>query len=121
MKEGDELDKAIDIEHAAKVMKLLGDKTRLIMLKLLEENELCVCEFVAMFQLSQPAVSQHLRKLRDAGLVQETRKGQWVFYSINTKNADSLFALELLKHIPTQDFRVKEIENQGLRMSCDVE
>lgn len=69
----------LDIETAASILKLLGDKTRLTMIKLLSDHECCVCEFVALFQMTQPAVSQHLRKLKDSGLVKEARKGQWVF------------------------------------------
>ncbi len=52
-------------------LKLLGDKTRLSMLSLLKEREWCVCEFVELFDISQPAISQHLRKLKSKGLVKE--------------------------------------------------
>ena len=77
----------IGYEKAAPILKLLGDKTRLTMVKMLDTNDYCVCEFVEIFKMSQPAISQHVRKLKDAGLVQETRKGQWIFYSLN-KDSD---------------------------------
>ncbi|WKA54744.1 ArsR/SmtB family transcription factor [Planococcus shixiaomingii] len=109
----------IEIEKASLVLKLLGDKTRLAMMKLLEKNECCVCEFVALFDISQSAISQHLRKLRDAGLVKETRKGQWIFYSLNKKSDMYEIVLKILGFIPSQDERIAELEKQGLRITCE--
>lgn len=109
----------IEIENAATVLKLLGDKTRLTMVKMLDSNDCCVCEFVAVFKASQPAISQHIRKLKDAGIVKETRKGQWIIYALN-KNSDYYPLVQnLLKHLPNQDYRIKELEDQGLRISCE--
>lgn len=62
-------------------MKALADETRLKILKLVLTRELCVCEIVQAMQLSQPTVSNHLAKLKSAGLVAERRRGQWVYYS----------------------------------------
>ncbi|MBT2571748.1 metalloregulator ArsR/SmtB family transcription factor [Planococcus sp. ISL-110] len=110
--------KEIEIEQASTVLKLLGDKTRLSMMKLLEKNECCVCEFVEIFNITQPAISQHLRKLRDVGLVKENRKGQWIFYSLNEASAMYEMILNILAFIPSQDERIQELEQQGLRISC---
>ncbi|WP_442599959.1 ArsR/SmtB family transcription factor [Neobacillus sp. D3-1R] len=109
----------VEIEKAANILKLLGDKTRLTMIKLLFSHDCCVCEFVAMFNTSQPAISQHLRKLKDAGLVNETRRGQWIIYSLNKENEFYPMVSELLEHLPNQDFKLKELEEKGLRISCD--
>ncbi|XTP54252.1 metalloregulator ArsR/SmtB family transcription factor [Niallia sp. Krafla_26] len=109
----------IEVEKAAVILKLLGDKTRLTMVKMLDTNDYCVCEFVEIFKMSQPAISQHLRKLKDAGLVQETKRGQWVIYSLNRENEYYPLVHSLLEYIPNQDFRLKELEEQGLRISCD--
>ncbi|KOO42726.1 ArsR/SmtB family transcription factor [Priestia koreensis] len=108
----------IEVEKAAQVLKLLGDKTRLSMMKLLENNECCVCELVEIYKMSQPAISQHLRKLKDIELVREQRKGQWIFYSLNKDSAYYEFVSELLSVLPTQDERLEELEKQGLRISC---
>ena len=90
--------KSIDsIEKAAQILKLLGDKTRLSMMKLLQYNECCVCEFVEIFKMSQPAISQHLRKLRDIELVKEERRGQWIFFSINEDHEDYPFIQSILE------------------------
>jgi ArsR family transcriptional regulator len=109
---------SVEIETAAKVLKLLGDKTRLAMMAMLSEDECCVCEFVELFQMSQPSISQHIRKLRDIGLVEENRKGQWIFYRINTKHESYSLVKSLLAHIPSQKNRLTELEQRGLRVIC---
>ncbi len=68
----------VELERVASILKLLGDKTRLTMVKILDSHDACVCEFVEIFKTSQPAISQHIRKLKDAGLVREARRGQWL-------------------------------------------
>ena len=70
---------ALDIEPTANILKLLGDKTRLTMVKIMSEHECCVCEFVDLFDMSQPAISQHLRKLKDSGIVKEREEGNGFF------------------------------------------
>ena len=69
----------VEIEKAASVLKLLGDKTRLTMVKMLDTNDYCVCEFVEIFKVSQPAISQHVRKLKDLGSLQKLEKGNGLF------------------------------------------
>ncbi len=61
--------------------KALGDVTRLRILALLSEREYCNCELVAIFGISQPAISRHMARLKEAKLVQEQRRGQWIYYS----------------------------------------
>jgi ArsR family transcriptional regulator len=109
---------AVDIDKAAIILKLLGDKTRLTMVKILDNHDCCVCEFVEIFKASQPSISQHLRKLRDVGLVKEERRGQWIFYSINKNNEQYPFIQQLLNHLPNQDHKLKELEEQGTRITC---
>ncbi|WP_153730893.1 ArsR/SmtB family transcription factor [Sporosarcina obsidiansis] len=108
----------VDLQRATQLLKLLGDKTRLTMMKLLASHECCVCEFVEIFKMSQPAISQHLRKLRDIELVKEERRGQWIFYSINTEHEDYKLIKSVLDHLPEQDKLINELEKQGLRISC---
>jgi len=62
------------------LLKALADPTRLKILKLVLDAELCVCELQELLQISQPAVSQHLAKLKTAGLVQERKAGMWRYY-----------------------------------------
>ncbi|MGO4889281.1 ArsR/SmtB family transcription factor [Anaerobacillus sp. MEB173] len=109
----------IDIDKAATILKLLSDKTRLTMLKILDSHECCVCEFVEIFKTSQPAISQHLRKLKDIGLVKETRKAQWIFYSLNKEHADYPIVHSVLRLLPNQEYKLTELTELGLRISCD--
>ena len=109
----------IEIEKAAQILKLLGDKTRLSMVKLLETHECCVCELVEIYKTSQPAISQHLRKLKDAKIVKEHRRGKWIFYSLNKEYQYYGFVSNILESLPTQHERLNELEKQGLRICCD--
>jgi ArsR family transcriptional regulator len=109
----------VELENISTILKLLGDKTRLTMVKMLDTNDYCVCEFVGIFKMSQPAISQHVRKLKDAGLIQETRRGQWIIYSLNKDSGYYPLVHSLLEHLPNQDFKLQELEEQGLRISCD--
>jgi ArsR family transcriptional regulator, arsenate/arsenite/antimonite-responsive transcriptional repressor len=109
----------LTIEETSSVLKLLGDKTRLSMIGLLLQNDYCVCEFVELFQMSQPSISQHLRKLKDIGLVGETRKGQWIIYSINSKSEYFHLVKDVISHVPDQREKLKWLEEQGKRISCE--
>ncbi len=66
----------------ATVCRALGDETRLQILALLRVRELCGCELVDLLGISQPAISEHLRRLKDAGLVVDDRRGMWVCYRL---------------------------------------
>lgn len=64
--------------------KCLADETRLKCLMLIQsKGELCVCELIEATQESQPKVSRHLAQLRQCGLLNDRRQGQWVYYRIN--------------------------------------
>lgn len=68
------------------IFKALGDELRLAALLLIRDQEkLCVCELTEAFEVSQPKVSRHLATLRDAGLVETERRGQWVYYYLNPR------------------------------------
>lgn len=105
-----------DIEYVAQIFKLLGDKTRLMMMKILEEDACCVCELVEIFQMSQPAISQHLRKLKDMDLVEEERKGQWIFYSINREQEYFPIVQQILLQLPSQKDKLDALVSQGKRI-----
>ncbi|TGB02034.1 ArsR/SmtB family transcription factor [Halobacillus salinus] len=109
----------LELEQVAHTLKLLGDKTRLTILGLVKDGECCVCEFVEVLQMSQPSVSQHLRKLRDAGFVKERKSGQWVFYSLNAGHEAFDLIQEVLQQIPDQKEKLSALEKAGLRIQCD--
>lgn len=74
------------MERLVEVFKVLGDTTRLKIVKLLSARELKVGDIVQILGLAQSSVSQHLAKLRSAKLVNERREGQVVYYSLNFDN-----------------------------------
>ena len=65
-----------------RVFKSLSDRTRLRIISLLLEGDLCVCELTFILGMAQSRVSHQLRILRDAGLVDDTRDGQWIIYRL---------------------------------------
>src|SRR6059058_889772 len=71
-------------ERLATVAKALGDPVRMQLVDVLKRHagEVCVCELVPLFDLSQPTVSHHLKVLRDAGLVGSERRGLWAYYYV---------------------------------------
>jgi ArsR family transcriptional regulator len=64
------------------VLKAVADKNRMRILKMLEKKNMCVCELAAVLGITQPSVSKHLGILKNAGLIQDERSGQWIEYSI---------------------------------------
>jgi ArsR family transcriptional regulator len=74
-------------EHAARmarVAKALGDPVRVQLVDVLRKHagKVCVCELVPLFDISQPTLSHHLKKLREAGLVDSERRGLWAYYYV---------------------------------------
>lgn len=106
------------ITDAAALLKRLGDPTRLTMVKLLESHEYCVCEFVDMFDMSQPAISQHLRKLKEIGLVNEERRGQWIYYSLNKTHHTYPFIERILQQLDIEDHQTQQAA-KGFRIHCE--
>lgn len=82
------MDKLVDI------LKALSDETRLRIVNLLYEKELCVCNVMETLQISQTKASRHLIYLKNAGLVKDRKHAQWAYYSMirdeNHKFIDSL-------------------------------
>ena len=70
----------------------LGDATRLKMLKIIADEELCACEVMAALELTQPTTSHHLGILERAGLLSSRRDGKWVFYKIANSQVKNLIA-----------------------------
>jgi ArsR family transcriptional regulator len=75
-------------------LKALGHPVRLgIALRLAEEGGTCACDFAEIFEVSQPTVSQHLKVLREAGLVQTRRDGTQIYYSLDPGGVDEVRAV----------------------------
>jgi ArsR family transcriptional regulator len=63
--------------------KALADKTRLRLISLMGDEEICVCFFTEVISTTQPKISRHLAYLRKAGLVEARREGKWMHYRIS--------------------------------------
>lgn len=74
-----------------KVFKALGEPTRLKIIKMLSVQGLCVCELSETLGMLQPRVSQHLKILKEAGLISEKKEGYWVYYSLDKKKMDDVW------------------------------
>ncbi len=69
------------------ILSLAGNEVRLKILYLLEqENELCPCDLSDILSMSVPAISQHLRKLKDGNIIEARKAGQTIFYSLRSEN-----------------------------------
>lgn len=91
------------------LLALAGNEVRLKILFLLEEEgELCPCDLADILGMSVPAVSQHLRKLKDGNVVVTRRDGQTIFYSLKMENLKLL--KPLFKHIVNQNSNTKSYE-----------
>src|SRR5438045_1284327 len=69
-------------ETLATQFKALADPTRVAIVNRLAGGECCVCDLTDAFELAQPTISHHLKVLRDAGLVEASRRGTWAYYRI---------------------------------------
>jgi ArsR family transcriptional regulator len=70
-------------DQLAARFKALADPTRVAIINSLSAtDEVCVCNLTATFELSQPTISHHLKVLREAGLVESSRRGTWAYYRL---------------------------------------
>ncbi len=67
------------------IYKAFSDESRLRIINILMQKELCVCEIEVVLEMSQSNVSRHLTKLKNAEIVNSKKESQWVFYTINKK------------------------------------
>lgn len=99
--------------------RALADRTRLRLLNLMGEKEVCVCYFVAVLKLSQPKISRHLAYLRRAGVVGARRQGKWMHYRLLVPS-DSR-AERILQYTLTwlgQDAEMRKDQAQLVRACC---
>lgn len=103
------------------VMKAVGDGTRLRILKLLQGRQLCVCQIMAVLDMSSSTVSTHLATLREAGLVRDAREGRWVYYSWETQHHNPYAAplLTLLQNWLGDDLQI-EADNARLQRVTQI-
>lgn len=87
------------VKKIEKITRALGDKNRLRIIYMLGQKPLCVCEITEILRLSQSTVSGHLRVLKQAKLVEDSKDGLWVEYHLCQND---LFIKDLLNLISTE-------------------
>ncbi len=89
---------ATSFNRLSQVLSLAGNDVRMKILYLLEEeSELCVCDLADILEMTIPAVSQHLRKLKDGNILQTRRNAQTIFYSLKEEHLEII--KPLFEHI----------------------
>lgn len=86
-----------DIDFLASIYKALGDPTRLRIIYVLSKSSLCVCDIATLLDMTQSAISHHLRILRNLNLVKFKREGKLVIYSLDDEHVERILE-EGLKH-----------------------
>lgn len=100
----------------------LADRTRLRLLNLIGNQEVCVCYFVEIMQVSQPKVSRHLAYLRRAGLVKSRRVAKWVHYRIiEPTNADAAHLFGEVRQMLARDPEMKRERTRLVKVCCAPE
>lgn len=106
------------------IFKAFGDETRIRILNLLRDGELCVCEIETILSITQSNASRHLNKLRAAGIITYEKKSQWVYYRMNEEfleHCDLLhqfFNREVQKNPVYQDDMAKLNKFKENNLSC---
>lgn len=81
MGELERISSSCNVEAAHEIFSALSDERRVTIMRLLGESDLCVCDFVELFDIEYSKLSYHLKVLREANLVETSRDGNYVTYS----------------------------------------
>lgn len=94
----------------APIFKALGDSTRLKIIEMLSCGELCACDILESFPITQPTLSYHMKILTDSGLVKSYREGSWIHYSNNAELIEEIKEFWDIITIEQDDCICKEIK-----------
>lgn len=95
------------------LFKALNDSTRREILELLKESDLTAGDIADNFDMSKPSISHHLNLLKNANLVKNIKKGQFVFYSLNTTVFDELMSW-LMQFKDVKDAVIQDPPNESI-------
>jgi len=107
------------MDNDVEIFKGCADETRLRILILLGEDQLCVCEIVDVLGMPQGKVSRHLAVLRRAGLVDDERRGTWIHYSLSRSKAPFMRRLRTYVKGEARDSEQATTDLQQLQELCD--
>lgn len=103
------------------LFRALADRTRLRLLNLVGEEEVCVCYLVESLKLSQPKISRHLAYLRRAGIVVARRDGKWMHYRLALlSNAHAMSVLAAVRGWLATDPEVQSDQSRLVRLCCST-
>ena len=95
----------------------LSDETRLRLVSLMKDGEVCVCHLQDVLKTNQPKISRHLAYLRRAGVVEARRDGKWMHYRLKEVNGDlGKIMAQTLSHLGHQ-LQIKK-DSQRLKQTC---
>ncbi len=100
-------------------LKAIGDHNRMLILKYLTAESLCICEFTELMDMTQPAISQHMRKLKQAELVTEEKRGRWTIWSLNIRHSLYPMLIHLLSLLPEPERTVETLIAEGKKVICE--
>ena len=101
------------------LFRALADRTRLRLLNLMGDDEVCVCFLVEALKLTQPKISRHLAYLRRAGIVASRREGKWMHYRLTQpKDSDATGVLSAVRDWLVNDPAMQSDRGRLLRLCC---
>ena len=107
------------MEKLLDVLKALSDETRLRILSLLYEKELCVCDIMATLQISQAKASRHLIYLKNAGLVKDRKYAQWTYYSMSKDDQMKFIDSLVYDNLRSLEPYKTDLQNLNERLSSE--
>ncbi|WP_271853587.1 ArsR/SmtB family transcription factor [Planococcus maritimus] len=108
----------MDYQQMEQSLKAVGDENRMLILKYLSKEALCICEFTELLDMSQPAISQHMRKLKQAQLICEEKRGRWTIWSLNKEHGLFEVLITLLAMLPEPERTVESLIAEGKKVNC---
>jgi ArsR family transcriptional regulator len=111
--------KALKPYNLQLLFRALADRTRLRLLSLMDEDEVCVCFLVEALKLSQPKISRHLAYLRRAGVVAARREGKWMHYRLSVPpNANAAAIFAAVRSGMQEDREMQSDRTRLIRLCC---
>ncbi|MFC1855464.1 ArsR/SmtB family transcription factor [Thermodesulfobacteriota bacterium] len=84
------------MDDLTQIFKMFSDKNRLRIIAMLSNRKMCVCELAFVLDVTQPSVSRHLKKMKQAGIILDEQAGLWTNYFLNCNDSK---AKAILKHV----------------------
>ena len=82
-----------ELDHLSKLFKLLGDKTRINILWVLNSHEMCVCDIACVLNMTKSSISHQLAILKKEGIVKSRREGKEIYYKLDDEHIEKLYEI----------------------------